>query len=76
MKKLYREVIGALLATLLASTQLAAQVQTEVPPIVPGAKPVSTERIKIHGTALEGNLEGDATSTGRPRRVGEPFKRQ
>jgi enterochelin esterase-like enzyme len=40
--------------------QLAAQVQTEVPPAVPGAKPVTVEHIKIHGTALEGNLEGDA----------------
>jgi enterochelin esterase-like enzyme len=39
---------------------LAAQVQTEVPPVVPGAKAVTVEHIKIHGTALEGNLEGDA----------------
>jgi enterochelin esterase-like enzyme len=39
---------------------LAAQVRTEVPPVVPGAKPVAVEHIKIHGTALEGNLEGDA----------------
>ena len=39
---------------------LAAQVQTIVPPVVPGAKPVTVERIKIHGAALEGNLEGDA----------------
>src|SRR5215510_13755259 len=39
---------------------LAAQVKTEVPPLVPGAKPVQAERVKIHGTALEGNLEGDA----------------
>jgi S-formylglutathione hydrolase FrmB len=39
---------------------LTAQVQTLVPPVVPGAKPVTLERIKIHGTALEGNLEGDA----------------
>ena len=39
---------------------VAAQVQTEVPPVLPGAKPVKVERIKIHGTALEGNLEGDA----------------
>ncbi len=39
---------------------LAAQVQTEVPPAIPGAKPVTVERIKVHGTALEGNLEGDA----------------
>ena len=37
-----------------------AQVQTVVPPPVPGAKPVTVERIKIHGKSLEGNLEGDA----------------
>jgi S-formylglutathione hydrolase FrmB len=37
-----------------------AQVQTEVPAAVPGARPVTVEHIKIHGTALEGNLEGDA----------------
>ena len=34
-----------------------AQVKTEVPEVVPGAKPVAVEHIKIHGTALEGNLE-------------------
>src|ERR1700733_2365781 len=39
---------------------LTAQVQTEVPDVVPGAKPVQVEHVKIHGTALEGNLEGDA----------------
>ena len=37
-----------------------AQVRTEVPSLVPGARPVTVERIKIHGKALEGNLEGDA----------------
>ena len=51
--------------TLLAIAALvpqpaAAQVKTEVPAAVPGAKPVSVERIKVHGAALEGNLEGDA----------------
>jgi S-formylglutathione hydrolase FrmB len=40
--------------------RVAAQVQTDVPAAVPGAKPVPVERIKIHGKALEGNLEGDA----------------
>jgi enterochelin esterase-like enzyme len=39
---------------------LTAQVQTIVPDVIPGAKPVTVEHIKIHGTALEGNLEGDA----------------
>jgi len=38
----------------------AAQVKTEVPPVVPGARPVAVERIKVHGAALEGNLENDA----------------
>src|SRR3954471_3696112 len=42
------------------ASQLLAQVQTEVPPPVAGAKPVTVEHVKIHGTALEGNLEGDA----------------
>jgi enterochelin esterase-like enzyme len=37
-----------------------AQVKTEVPEPVPGAKPMTVERIKIHGAALERNLEGDA----------------
>jgi enterochelin esterase-like enzyme len=37
-----------------------AQVKTDALPIVPGAKPVAVERIKIHGHALEVNLEGDA----------------
>ena len=38
----------------------SGQAQTNVPPVVPGAKPAGVEHIKIHGTALEGNLEGDA----------------
>lgn len=37
-----------------------AQVPTEVPPVVSGARPAVVERIKIHGAALEGNLEGNA----------------
>jgi enterochelin esterase-like enzyme len=47
------------LAVALAAP-LAAQVQTEVPPVVPAARPVTVERVKIHGGALEGNLEGNA----------------
>jgi enterochelin esterase-like enzyme len=39
---------------------LAAQVQTDPPPVVSGAKPATVERVTIHGVALEGNLEGDA----------------
>lgn len=52
---------AATLVLMIALTlPLRAQVKTDVPPVAPGAKPVRVERIKIHGTALEGNLEGDA----------------
>ncbi len=37
-----------------------AQVQTEVPPVVLGAKPVTVEHIKVHSAAIEGNLEGES----------------
>jgi S-formylglutathione hydrolase FrmB len=37
-----------------------AQVQTELPTVVADAKPAIVERIKIHGAALEGNLEGNS----------------
>ena len=45
---------------MMLATSAHAQVRTEVPPIEARAKPVTVERIKIHGMALEGNLEGDA----------------
>jgi len=45
---------------LVIGSQLLAQVSTDVPAPVPNAKPVAVEHIKIHGTSLEGNLEGDA----------------
>jgi enterochelin esterase-like enzyme len=51
--------LAAALALTFAAPALA-QVQTEVPAPIPGAKPVKVERIKIHGAALEGNLEGNA----------------
>ena len=50
----------ALAITVALGTKVAAQVQTEVPPVVPGAKPVTVEHIKVHGASLEDNLEGDA----------------
>jgi enterochelin esterase-like enzyme len=55
--------IGLLVSMVLAvapGARLFAQVKTPAPPVVSGAKPVSVERIKIHGASLEGNLEGDA----------------
>ena len=44
----------------LAASPLHAQVQTEVPSPVAGAKPVGIERVKVHGASLAGNLEGNA----------------
>src|SRR6185295_19747743 len=48
------------LAAALGSLPVGAQVKTNVPDVVAGARPALVERIKIHGKALEGNLEGDA----------------
>lgn len=61
---LRRRVFGAcgpVIALVLACAGLSlAQVQTEVPAVVQGAKPVTVERIKVHGASLEGNLEGNS----------------
>jgi len=52
--------LGVPALTMALAAPALAQVQTEVPPPVAGAKPVTVEHIKIHGAALEGNLEGNA----------------
>jgi len=56
--------ISALVSLCIAMfTSLAlAQVKNNVPDIVPGAKPVAVQRATIHGSSLEGNLEGDAAN--------------
>ena len=59
MRETLTGLAGFTLALAIA-TPLIAQVQTQVPAVVPGAKPVAVEHIKVHGQALEGNLEGDA----------------
>lgn len=52
---------AATLATIFTmAISIGAQVQAIVPPVIPGAKAVAAEHIKIHGTVLEGNLEGNA----------------
>jgi len=53
-------VLGVLAGVAAMGLQVEAQVQTIVPPVVEGAKPVTVEHIKVHGASLEGNLEGDA----------------
>jgi S-formylglutathione hydrolase FrmB len=53
-------VLTAALGTTAGSLAIVAQVKTNVPDPVPDARPAIVERIKIHGKALEGNLEGNA----------------
>jgi enterochelin esterase-like enzyme len=52
-------IFGALPITLALAFAAMAQVKTQVPAVIPNAKPVTVEHIKVHGAALEGNLEGD-----------------
>jgi enterochelin esterase-like enzyme len=52
--------IASLTAVAVATSALViGQVKTNVPEPVDGAKPVTVERISVHGAALEGNLEGN-----------------
>ena len=44
----------------IGGPKLDAQVQTNIPPVIAGAKPVVTERIKVHSASIEGNLEGES----------------
>jgi enterochelin esterase-like enzyme len=58
--KIFSPLAIFILLTFANPTLSVAQVQTEVPAVIPNAKPATVEHIKIHGTSLEGNLEGDA----------------
>lgn len=61
MKLRFLGALAVLGPLLLGGAQAGlAQAKTEVPPVVPGAKQVTVEHIKIHGESLEGNLEGEA----------------
>jgi enterochelin esterase-like enzyme len=55
-------VVCAIASAIVLACQARAQVPTNVPDVVPGAKPVAVEHVKVHGAALEGNLEGDAVN--------------
>jgi enterochelin esterase-like enzyme len=52
--------VATLLSTILLIASARAQLATEAPPVVPGAKPVAVESIKVQAAALQGNLEGNA----------------
>ncbi len=51
---------ACLMAAIGAGAGACAQVRTEVPAVVPGAKPVQVQHIRVYGASLEGNLEGEA----------------
>ncbi len=58
--RFFAAVIAVAFMSLGSERPTRAQVQTELPPLVPGAKPVTVEHIRIHAASLEGNLEGEA----------------
>ena len=58
--KMFGVPVAAFALAFVISMPALAQVATEVPPVVPNAKPVQVEHIKVHAKSLEGNLEGDA----------------
>ena len=56
------------------------QVATEVPAVVPGAKPATVQIVTIHGASLVGNLEGEAADRDAvvvlpPSYAGSPSRR-
>jgi hypothetical protein len=67
-------ILAALVATCWLLQPAMAQVAIEVPQVVPGAPPVTVEHIKVHGSALEGNLEGIAVDRDVLRAVAVRFQ--
>ena len=57
MMRVFRVVVGVVCAM---GATVGAQLQTDAPPVVAGAKPVTVEHIKVHSAAIEGNLEGES----------------
>lgn len=60
-----RNLVSGILLTLLTSAAFGQQSADAPPPIVPpvveGARPVSVDKLTIHGASLAGNLEGNAS---------------
>src|SRR5579859_3549381 len=57
LKKLF---LACAVIIAMAPLHVPAQVQTQVPDVVAGAKPVTVEHIKVHSPAIAGNLEGES----------------
>lgn len=50
----------AIAMTAALALPAAAQVSTNVPPPVPGARPATVQHITVHAPTIEGSLEGDS----------------
>ena len=46
-------------AVAMSAAGALAQVATNAPPVVPGAKPTKVEHIKVHAPSIDGNLGGE-----------------
>ena len=59
---MFHKLSGSALPLLVATLALplAAQVKTEVPAVVPGAKSATVEHIKVYSPSIAGNLEGES----------------
>lgn len=56
MNQLRWMILSGTCALLIGSHDARAQVQTQAPPVVPGAPKASVEAIKVHSREIEGNL--------------------
>jgi S-formylglutathione hydrolase FrmB len=73
MRKLIASLVAPIAVAVLGTIAVPSDAQTpaqpprpapNIPAPVPGAAPVITERITVHGASLEGNLEGDSPDRG------------
>ena len=71
MKTTKSPFLRRMLMTAVVGPRLSAQVQTDAPPSIAGAKPVTAEHIKVRAVSLRGNLEGHATDLALPAINGE-----
>lgn len=68
------------LSALAPCVPAQAQMETTAPALVPGAPAVTVQRVKVHSSAIAGNLEGDAADRDvvvilPPRYASDPGKR-
>jgi len=60
LKAVCLSALSSIAIAVLSAAAVPAQMQTDAPSVVAGAKPVKVEPIEIHSAAVAGNLEGNA----------------